>query len=124
MAGATTSSLLLTNLQTTDAGAYLVVVTNAYGSVTSNPAILTINPAGVSLALYAGITIDGPVGLTYGIQSSTDLSNTNGWRGVANVTLNAPTQLWLDVQPASQPLPSSARPDFYPITSAATGKCQ
>jgi len=32
------------------------------------------NPAGVSLALYAGITIDGVVGLTCGIQYSTNLS--------------------------------------------------
>ena len=101
--GASGSSLVLTNLQLTDAGNYSVVVTNAYGSAISNPAILTINPAGVSLALYSGITIDGVVGLTYGIQYSTDLSNTNGWRGMANVTLGAATELWFDVQPASQP---------------------
>ena len=62
-----------------------------------------MNPAGVSLALYAGITIEGVVGLTYGIQYSTDLSNTNSWHGMANVTLGAPTQLWFDIQPASQP---------------------
>ena len=101
--GATASSLVLTNLQLTDAGNYSVVVTNAYGSTTSSNAYLTMNPAGVSLALYSGITIDGVVGLTYGIQYSTDLSNTNGWRGMANVTLGTPTQLWFDVQPASQP---------------------
>jgi hypothetical protein len=101
--GATGSSLFLTNLQMADAGNYLVVVTNAYGSTTSSNAYLTMNPAGVSLALYSGITIDGVVGLTYGIQYSTDLSNTNGWRGMANVTLSVPTELWFDVQPASQP---------------------
>ena len=101
--GATGSSLVLTNLQLTNAGDYSVVVTNAYGSATSGNAYLTVNPAGVSLALYSGITIDGVVGLTYGIQYSTDLSNTNGWRGMANVTLGVPTELWFDVQPASQP---------------------
>jgi hypothetical protein len=101
--GATGSSLILTNLQATNAGNYSVVVSNAYGSTTSSNAYLTVNPAGVSLALYSGITIDGVVGLTYGIQYSTDLSNTNGWRGMANVTLNVPTELWFDVQPASQP---------------------
>ena len=87
----------------TNAGAYSVVVTNAYSSTTSSNAYLTVNPAGVFLALYSGITIDGVVGLTYGIQCSTDLSNTNGWRGMANVTLGTPTELWFDVQPASQP---------------------
>jgi hypothetical protein len=101
--GATGASLVLTNLQMTDAAGYTVVVTNLYGVATSAPAYLTMNPAGVSLALYAGITIDGVVGLTYGIQYSTDLSNTNGWRGMANVTLSVPTELWFDVQPASKP---------------------
>ena len=94
---------MLTNLQLTNAGNYSVVVTNAYGSAASSNAYLTVNPAGVSLTLYSGITIDGVVGLTYGIQYSTDLSNTNGWRGMVNVTLGTPTELWFDVQPASQP---------------------
>jgi len=102
IAGATQSSLVLTNLQITNAGAYSVVITGAYGSVTSNPAILTMNPAGGSLALYAGVTIQGVVGLTYGIQYNTDLSDTNGWRGRVNVTLSTPTELWFDLQPANQ----------------------
>jgi hypothetical protein len=101
--GATGSSLVLTNLQMTDAGNYSVVISNALGSTTSRNAYLTMNPAGVSVALYAGVTIDGVVGLTYGIQSTTDLSNTNGWRGMANVTLDTRRELWFDVQPATQP---------------------
>jgi hypothetical protein len=101
--GATGSSLMLTNLQMTDAGNYSVVISNSLGSTTSSNAYLTMNPAGVSVALYAGVTIDGVVGLTYGIQSNSDLSNTNGWRGMANVTLDTPTELWFDVQPATQP---------------------
>ena len=59
--------------------------------------------AGVGIALHAGVTIDGVAGKTYGIQYSTDLSNANGWRGMANVTLSIPTGLWFGVQPASQP---------------------
>jgi hypothetical protein len=43
--GATLTSLTLRNIQLTDGGAYTVVVTNTYGSVTSAPAILT--PIGV-----------------------------------------------------------------------------
>jgi hypothetical protein len=101
--GASGSSLVLTNLQLTNAGNYSVVVSNSCGSTTSSNASLTVNPAGVSLALYPGITIDGVVGLTYGIQYNTDLSNTNGWQGMTNVTLGTPNQLWFDVQPASQP---------------------
>jgi hypothetical protein len=100
---ATGSSLVLTNLQLADAGNYSVVISNYFGSVTSSNAFLTMNPAGVSLALYSGITIDGVVGLTYGIQYTTDLTKTNGWQGLANVTLGAPTQLWFDVSPATEP---------------------
>jgi hypothetical protein len=101
--GGTGPSLVLTNLQLSDAGTYSVVVTNSLGSTTSSNAYLMMNPAGVSLALYAGVTIDGVVGLTYGIQFSTNLSNTNSWQGLVNVTLSVPTELWFDVQPASQP---------------------
>jgi hypothetical protein len=61
-----------------------------------------MNPAGVSLALYAGVTIEGVVGLTYGIQCSTNLSNTSGWWGMVNITLGVPSELWFDVQPANQ----------------------
>jgi hypothetical protein len=100
--GASGSSLLLTNLQATNAGNYSVVITNDCGSTTSSNAYLTVNPAGVSLALYSGITIDGVVGLTDGIQYSTDLSNTNDWQGMTNLTLSVPTELWFDVQPANQ----------------------
>ena len=73
------------------------------GSTDSSNANLTVNPAGVSLALYAGITIDGVVGLTYGIQYSTNLSNMTGWQGMANVTLSVTPQLWFDLQPVTQP---------------------
>lgn len=44
LAGATTNFYALANLQTNHAGSYTVVVTNSAGSVTSNPALLTVNP--------------------------------------------------------------------------------
>ena len=62
-----------------------------------------MNPAGVELALYAGVAIDGVVGQTYGVQSTTDLADSGSWAGVANVTLSAPKQVWYDAEPASQP---------------------
>ena len=98
---ATNSSLTLTNLQFTNAGSYSVIVTNSFGSITSNPANLSIDLAGVSIALYPGVKIDGAVGLTYGIQYSSNLSNTNGWIGLTNLTFSQPTQIWYDSVPAS-----------------------
>ncbi len=43
LAGATSATLSLTNVQTTDAGTFTVTVTNRAGSVTSNPATLTVS---------------------------------------------------------------------------------
>jgi hypothetical protein len=103
IADATESSLVLTNLQLADAGNYSVTISNFVASVTSRDAYLTMNPAGVSLALYSGITINGVVGLTYGIQYSTNVNDVSGWQGLANVALGAPTQLWFDMQPANNP---------------------
>lgn len=100
---ATNSVLTLTNLQLTDAGTYTVLVSDTITNLLSQPATLTVNPAGVSIALYAGVTIDGVAGQTYGVQSTLDLSNTNSWVGRANVTLTNATQLWYDSQPATQP---------------------
>src|SRR5207302_9989063 len=46
IAGATGSALNLSNLQSGDAGAYSVTVTNDYGSATSSDATLTVQDAG------------------------------------------------------------------------------
>ena len=102
MSGATNLTLVLTNLQNSFAAAYTVVVSNSYGSVTSSPpANLTINPAGVAIALYPGVQINGVVGLTYGIQYSANLADTNSWIGLTNLTFIVPTEIWYDSIPAS-----------------------
>ena len=44
LSGQTSATLALTNIATTDAGSYLVTVSNAQGSVDSNPAQLTVVP--------------------------------------------------------------------------------
>ncbi len=46
ISGATTATLTITNAQLTDAGSYTVVVTNSSGSVTSQPALLGVDPTG------------------------------------------------------------------------------
>lgn len=43
LSGTTNSSLTLTNVQSSNAGSYSVVVTNAMGSVTSSPAVLKVS---------------------------------------------------------------------------------
>lgn len=54
-----------------------------------------------SLDVYPDVTIEGGVGSTYGIQFNDDLDAM--WRGLANITLSAPRQLWFDPHSASAP---------------------
>jgi hypothetical protein len=86
----------LTDLQLTDAGSYAVVVTGSGESAVSTPAQLKVNPAGVSLGLYAGLLIEGRAGKSYTIQYTTELSPTNTWITLTNITLANPIQLWID----------------------------
>ncbi len=101
--GATGSQIDLTNLQAENAGSYTVTVKDA-GNTTliSQAATLVVNTASVSIATYAGLTIDGVIGQTYGIQATTDLGGTGSWTGVANVTLTQPAQIWYDSQSTAQ----------------------
>jgi len=48
ISGVSTNTLTINNVQLSDAGSYAVVVTNAVGSVTSEAAVLTVNPAPVA----------------------------------------------------------------------------
>jgi hypothetical protein len=93
---ATNATLEFTSIQFTNAGLYTVVITSPFGSVTNMPAQLVVNPAGVSLGMYPGVTVSGVVGYTYIIQSTTGLRDTN-WSTVATLTLTQPVQLWVDV---------------------------
>jgi hypothetical protein len=77
--------------------------TPAHNGLGINPATAPIKPAGISIALYAGVTVEGEVGQTYGIQYTANLSDTNNWRGAANITLVEPTELWFDVQAGNKP---------------------
>ena len=93
---ATNQTFTLTSIQSTNAGLYSVVVSSALGNVTNAPAQVIVYPAGVSLGLYPGVTIDGVVGYSYTIRRTTDLSNTNAWVTMTNLTLAQPLQLWVD----------------------------
>ena len=97
ISNATNSTLTFSAIQFTNAGSYSVVVSSSLGSVTNAPAQVVINPAGVSLGLYPGITVTGTVGYTFAIQSNPDLTNTNGWTTVATLTLFQPVEFWVDV---------------------------
>lgn len=94
--GATNAQFTFTGIQPTNAGFYAVVVSNALGSVTNTPEQVVVNPAGVSLSFSPTLTISGVAGYTYTIQDTTNLSNTNAWETVTNLTLTQPVQIWVD----------------------------
>jgi hypothetical protein len=104
---ATNAVLSFSDLELSDAGDYWVEVTNLYGNAISAPATLIVNPAGVSLGLYPGLSITGAVGKSFGIQYVTNVGATNGWMAVGNITLTQRVQLWMDtsvnVSGGSQP---------------------
>jgi hypothetical protein len=93
---ATDSSLVLTNLTLDQGGNYYVVVTNAYGSATSSNAFLTVNPAGVSLGVYPGLTVQGTPGKMFGIQYATNVAPNSTWLTLTQFTLLQPSQMWFD----------------------------
>ena len=67
----------------------------------------------ISLGLFPGVVISGKVGYTYAIQTSTNLSNTNDWVTITNVTLRQLPQIWCD---ASSDTTKPANPKkFYRV---------
>ena len=110
---ATNQTLTLTSIQFTNAGLYSVVVSDSFGSVTNAPAQVVVDPAGVSLGLYPGITVTGTVGYTYNIQATSNLSSTNTWTTMATLTLQQPVQLWVDTNDNTTLHTNAAR--FYRV---------
>lgn len=55
--GATGASYTIPNVMSGDAGSYYVVITNPYGSVTSNPVMLTVSPAVPALPPWAFVAL-------------------------------------------------------------------
>ena len=59
--GATAASLTLTNIQLADAGTYSVLVSNAYGSTNSDPAVLAVVFPNSSTVKYVNVSNATPV---------------------------------------------------------------
>ncbi|MHB8522768.1 MAG: ice-binding family protein [Limisphaerales bacterium] len=98
--GATSSTLALTDLSSSDAGAYRVVVSStAGGTVTSHDAILQLLFFG-DLKFYAGITLTGTVGQRFRVDY-VDLVNIGitNWLVLTNITL--PSSPYLVIDPDS-----------------------
>jgi len=92
---ATNSVLYFYDLNGADGGEYSTTVSNALGSNTSAPGVLTIRP--VLRASWNGtteLTITGTPGRTYRIEYANDL--TASWQFLTNVTLSGASKSWSD----------------------------
>jgi subtilase family serine protease len=97
--GATNAMLTMINVQVTQAGNYAVLVTNAYGSVLSSNAVLTVNPAPVPVPANPR-----PANLATNVPANTNLmwDNGIGSQVISNGTFETGTLAgWNQVQSAS-----------------------
>ncbi len=98
----TGSTLTLTNLQTAQAGSYTVVVSNATGSGTSAPALLTVVPAQIQF-IRSTVSTDGRLqlniqglpGAAFVIDTSTNLFS--AWQPLVTLTNTTGTIQYLDL---------------------------
>lgn len=94
---ATNATYTLTPVQIGDAGQYSVVVSNASMALT-NTGRLLIKPADIRIDLepnnVPALQIAGVSGYNYRIQSTSDVTDTNAWTTITNLTLPAAVYSW------------------------------
>ena len=99
---ATTNACLdLTNLQPSQAGAYTVVLTNAFGAVTSAPVRLGVIPP-VERRMVPALTLMGQPGSLLDLDAAEALGPSPHWVTFDNVALTNTSQWYFDL---SVPLP-------------------
>lgn len=90
LATATNSSLTLTNLQVANNGGYTVVVTNAFGSITSGVATLTVNANPVINTQPQGLSVNAGANATFTVGAAGGTPLFYQWRfggvAIANAT--------------------------------------
>jgi hypothetical protein len=91
--GATEATYRIASADVENAGSYTVLVTNAEGTVESQPASVSL----FSLATFAGTVITGPIGSTYRIDIREALAPENAWQQVTNLTLTVSPTVWIDL---------------------------
>ncbi len=98
----TNSSLRLTNVQPEQAGAYTVVVSNAYGAVESARALLSVIPP-VERRWVPGLTLTALPGSVLTLEGANVLAAGPAWTTLDTVALTSPSQWYFDL---SAPLPT------------------
>lgn len=92
IAGATNATYSIPSLQAATAGTYTVAVANTYDSIVSDAAIVS----SFDIAMYAGLTLGGPVGATYLVEYRPAFGDQNSWLTLTNITLTTTPMLFFD----------------------------
>jgi hypothetical protein len=77
------------------------------------PASISVQLTNISLGVYAAITIDGVAGHAYAINYTTDLTGTDPWTTLTNLTLTSSVQTWVDLGTDVR----SAKARYYRVTA-------
>jgi len=99
ISGVTTTNLTFTGVTTNDSANYTLVITNAYGSITSSVAALTVvlQPGinGVAVNPDGSVTLNlaGSPGVSYVLESTTNFNSGSGWLPVATNVFDT-TGIW------------------------------
>ena len=101
LGGATNSVLQLADVQSSQSGAYTVVVTNIAGAATSAPAMLSVIPV-VERRMVPALTLMGQPGSSLNLQDAGALGPSPSWVTFDNVALTNTSQWYFDL---SAPLP-------------------
>ncbi len=101
LSGLTNDSLQLADVQYSQAGAYTVVVTDPFGSVTSAPAMLNVI-APVERRPVPGINLAGEAGSSLNVDYADSLAPQPAWVPLDTVSLTNTSQLYFDL---AAPLP-------------------
>ena len=102
LTGATNRSLVLSNLQFDQAGAYSVRVSNIGGTVWSEPAYLSVVPA-MHVDMIPRVRLEGQTGLTYRLDYINAIGDPNAWLNLTNVFLDVSPFYYLDESGVGQP---------------------
>jgi hypothetical protein len=97
----TNSGLVLTNILFSQSGAYAVVVSNAFGAVTSAPAMLNV-VAAVERRPVPGVKVTGETASQWNVDYADSLSPTPNWTPLGSVSLTSTSQYYFDL---TLPLP-------------------
>ncbi len=100
---ATNSSYSVAHATVDDAGAYRVLVSNAFGTTPSDSATVQVKVLpDVQRALYAGITLNGPVGASFRIEAA-ERADATSWGALGDVTLTTSPFFWVDTDTPAHP---------------------